>query len=422
MTSRATPFLTRLALVEHAEWPLVFGAFTYFFCLLCGYYLLRPVRDEMGIQAGLGNLPWLFTATLVAMLVATPVFGWLSSRLPRRTLLPLVYGFFALNLGVFYLCFAKGIGLAMVAKMFFVWVSVFNLFVVSVFWSFMADLFTTAQAKRVNGIIAAGGSTGALAGPLLATLLAEHLGVARLLLLSSGFLIGAIGCLVFLAQRAQAQSPQSKPDRRLLGGGVWEGVTLVLKSRNLLAICAFVLLYSMLSTFLYFQQQNIVAASLADPAARTALFAKMDLATNSLTLVVQVFLFNRLIKWSGLTIGLVCIPLLSVVGFLALALEPALWVLVVFGVTRRAGEFALAKPARETLFNGLKSAEKYKAKNFMDTAVYRSGDAASAWIFEGLRGLGLNGIAILGALGAIVWAWLGRWLVTRHSRPDFSRG
>ncbi len=404
------PLLTRLALVERQEWPLVTGAFAYFFCLLCGYYLVRPVRDEMGIQAGLHNLPWLFTATLCAMLVAVPVFGWLSSRYPRRALLPFVYLFFAINVGVFYTLFARQIAIATTAKVFFVWVSVFNLFVVSVFWSFMADIFSTAQAKRLNGLIAAGGSTGALAGPLLAASLAEQLGVAHLLLLSVAFLLGAVGCIIYLKGKALNHHSAAK-QAPALGGGSFDGITLVLRSPYLLAICGFVLLYSTLSTFLYFQQQTIVAAAFSDSAVRTALFAKMDLATNGLTLLIQLLLFNRLIKVAGIAIGLVATPLLSVLGFLALAMAPTLAVLVVFGVLRRAGEFALAKPVRETLFNGLSDAEKYKAKNFMDTAVYRKGDAVSAWRFEGLRDLGLNGIALVGAFGAVLWTGLGARLV-----------
>ncbi|MFN0314217.1 MAG: MFS transporter, partial [Burkholderiales bacterium] len=186
----------------------------------------------------------------------------------------------------------------------------------------------------------------------------------------------------------------------------------------LLAICGFVLLYSSLSTFLYFQQQHIVAAAYTDPGKRTALFAAMDLVTNSLTLLLQLFVFSRLLKWWGLAAGLVLIPLLSVAGYLALAFDPVLSVLAVFGVARRAGEFAIAKPARETLFNALSPAEKYKAKNFMDTAVYRFGDFASAWVFEGLKGLGLSGIALIAAAGAVLWALLGGWLVRAHARLE----
>lgn len=456
-TQHASHVLDRVAGVRRHEWPAVLAAFAYFFCLLCGYYVLRPVRDEMGIQAGLKNLPWLFTATLVAMLLAVPVFGWLSARFPRRQLLPMVYVFFAANLAVFHQLFSQGVAVADTARAFFVWVSVFNLFVVSVFWSFMADLFRTEQAKRLYGLIAAGGSCGAITGPLLSALSVGALGIPNLLLLSAAFLGGAVACIVFLGRwaRGQAAGPglqpgvkdtHSTPDvevrvigrgagggigggsgggmgrgmgggiGRGMGGGIWDGVTLVLRSRFLLGICGFVILYSMLSTLLYFQQQRIVAATYADPAQRTALFAGFDLAVNSLTLVLQIFVFNRLLKGLGLAAGLVLIPLLSVLGFLALALDPVLAVLAVFGVLRRAGEFAIAKPAREALFNALSPAEKYKAKNFMDTAIYRTGDAVSAWLFEGLKSLGLSGVALVAAGGAVLWALLGRWLTRAHDR------
>ena len=417
-TAMKTAVLDRLALVKHEEWPAVAGAFAYFFCLLCGYYVLRPVRDEMGIQAGLANLPWLFTATLVTMLGVIPVFGWLSSKFPRRSLLPGIYLFFTLNLVAFYFLFSRGIALANTAKVFFVWVGVFNLFVVSVFWSFMAELFSKEQAKRIYGLIAAGGSAGAITGPAFSAVLAKPLGVANLLLVSAVFLVGAVLCIAYLGRWARGGSGRGAQGDKAaaMGGGMWDGVKLVFSSRYLLALCGFVLLYSSLSTFLYFQQQHIVSAAYTDPGQRTALFAAMDLATNAFTLVLQIFVFSRLLKWWGIAAGLVLIPLLSAVGFLVLAFDPIITVLAVFGVARRAGEFAIAKPARETLFNALTPAEKYKAKNFMDTAVYRGGDAASAWLFEGLKGLGLSGIAMLAAVGAVLWALLGKWLVHAHAR------
>jgi len=408
-------FVERISLVRPHEWPAVVAAFLYFFCLLCGYYLLRPVRDEMGIQAGLQNLASLFTATLAVMLLVVPVFGALSSRLPRRRLLPLVYGFFVLNLLGFHALFDAAIAPARTAMVFFVWVSVYNLFVVSVFWSFMAELFDTEQARRVYGVIAAGGSFGALCGPLLAALLAPRLGIAKLLLLSAAFLALTVVCIVYLGRwlRRQGSAPAALAERAV-GGGLWDGIKLVAGSRFLLAACGFVLLYSASSTLLYFEQQHIVAATYTAPTQRTALFARMDLAVNALTLLLQVFVSGRLLSRWGIRVGLVMVPLISVLGFAALALDPVLAVLVVFGVARRAGEFALAKPARESLFNILTPAEKYKAKNFMDTAVYRSGDALSAWLFEGIKGLGLSGVATVGGVAALLWALLGRWLVNAH--------
>lgn len=392
-------------------------SFAYFFCLLCGYYVLRPVRDEMGIQAGVGNLPWLFTATFLVMLAAVPLFGWVSSRFPRRQFLPYVYVFFVLCLLLFYVLFKRGVELEVSTKAFFVWVSVFNLFVVSVFWSFMADVYDTGQARRLYGLIAAGGSLGAIAGPLLTTTLALHLGPVNLLLVAGGFLSGAIYCIRRLADWAEhAGRGEPSLGDKLVGGGLFDGVKLVGRSPYLLAICAYVVLYSMLSTFLYFQQQQLVKAAVVTPEERTALFAAMDLAVNTLTLALQVFAFSRFLKWFGVAGGLVLVPLLSIAGFLALGFASTLTVLIVFGVLRRASEFAISKPARETLFNALSPDEKYKAKNFMDTAVYRAGDMTSGWAFSGLQAVGftLGGIALVSAPLAALWAGIGLWLARRH--------
>jgi len=412
--------LSRLAQVQRGEWAAVLWSFAYFFCLLCGYYVLRPVRDEMGIQAGVGNLPWLFTATFFAMLGAAPLFGWVSSRFPRRQFLPFVYLFFVCNLLVFYLLFERKAWLEVTTKAFFVWVSVFNLFVVSVFWSFMADLYDTGQARRLYGFIAAGGSLGAISGPALTTALARPLGPVNLLLVSAGFLLAAIYCINRLGGWSGRHATAGPPASRDLpvGGGVLDGIKLVARSRYLLAICLYVAFYSTLSTFLYFQQQQIVKATIASSEQRTALFASLDLTVNLTTFALQVALFNRFLQRFGLAAGLVLVPLFSVAGFLALGSVSTLTVLIAFGVLRRVGEFTISKPARETLFNVLSPDEKYKAKNFMDTAVYRAGDMASGWIFTGLQqhaGMALAGISFLSVPLAAVWAAIGLWLARRHA-------
>ena len=393
-------------------------SFAYFFCLLCSYYVLRPVRDEMGIQAGVGNLPWLFSATFFAMLGATPLFGWVSARFRRRQFLPLVYLFFIANLMVFYLLFAQKTAAQITTKAFFVWVSVFNLFVVSVFWSFMADLYDTGQARRLYGFIAAGGSLGAIAGPALSAALATPLGPVNLLLVSGAFLLAAIYCIGRLGSwsRVRTTDVQELVRDVPVGGGVLDGIRLVARSRYLLGICLYVALYSTLSTFLYFQQQQIVTAIIASSEQRTALFASLDLAVNVGTFALQLLLFSGFLRRFGLAAGLALVPALSVAGFIALGFVPTLAVLVVFGVARRIGEFTISKPARETLFNALSADEKYKAKNFMDTAVYRAGDMASGWIFTGLQhaGVALAGISFLSAPLAAAWAGIGLWLARHH--------
>ncbi|MGH8675405.1 MAG: NTP/NDP exchange transporter, partial [Burkholderiales bacterium] len=277
------------------ELPALGWAFVYFFLLLCGYYILRPVRDEMAVQAGAGQLQWLFTATFLTMIALVPVFGWLCARLPRAKLLPAVYLFFALNLAAFWAASRAGVPAPATASVFFVWMSVFNLFVVSVFWSFMADLFDDAQAARLYGAIAAGGSCGAIAGPAVTALAVADLGASNLLIVSAVLLVAAVGCIQELL--AWGKRHPRKGEARAgepIGGSIAAGVRAALSSPYLLGICAYLLCYTTLSTTLYFQQVEIVRAEVPDSAERTRLFATIDLAVNSLTLVVQLLLTARL--------------------------------------------------------------------------------------------------------------------------------
>jgi len=413
-------WLERLVNVEPNEVRGLLWAFAYFFSLLCSYYIIRPIRDEMGIAGGVENLQWLFTGTFLVMVAVVPVFGWVTSRFPRRQFLPYVYYFFITNLLVFFILLTSGVTHAYAARTFYIWVSVFNLFVVSVFWSFMADIFTNDQAKRLFAFIAAGGTTGALAGPLLTTTLVGILGPINLLLFSAVLL----GCAVLCIQRLsdwQAHQVQSAPgaskaqhktgadeEDRGLRGGIWAGIQMVLRSPYLLGICVLVLLYTTLSTFLYFQQAQIIRDSFRDSSTRTAVFAGMDLAVNALTIICQVFLTGRIVHTVGIAWTLAVIPLITVAGFLCLALAPVLIVLVSLQVVRRAGNYALMRPAREMLFVVVNREEKYKAKNFIDTAVYRAGDVASAWVYTGLKGLGLSlaAIALMAVPLAGIWGWV----------------
>ena len=408
------PLLLRLVQVRREEIAAMLWSFSYFFWLLCSYYVLRPIRDEMGIQGGVGNLPWLFTGTFLAMVAAVPLFGWVSSRFPRRKLLPMVYLFFAANVLLFYALLESGIAPARTAQAFFIWVSVFNLFVVSVFWSFMADLFRNEQARRLFGFISAGGSTGALAGPIVTATLAPAIGPANLLPLSAVMLLAAVLCIYRLAAWADRNpaNPLLGKSADAIGGGIFGGVTLALKSPYLLGICVYVLLGTLLGTFLYFHQANIIAVDVPSSGERTALFAKIDFAVNALTFICQVFVVGRLVGRFGVGFALTLLPMVAVAGFFAIGLMPTLTVLVVFQVIRRAGEYAIARPAREILFTVLNREEKYKSKNFIDTVVFRGGDAVSGWLFEGLRmvGVGFAGIAFAAVPIALLWAGTGWWL------------
>ncbi|HEX3037349.1 MAG TPA: Npt1/Npt2 family nucleotide transporter [Thermodesulfobacteriota bacterium] len=412
--------LKRIVEVKKNEVRGLFWSFTYFFCLLCAYYILRPVRDEMGIQGGVENLQWVFTGTFVAMLALVPIFGAAVTRFPRQRLVPLVYYFFIINLLVFFLLFRSGIAREWIARAFFIWVSVFNLFVVSVFWSFMADLFTNEQARRLFGFIAAGGSAGAVAGPMLTVGLSSLLGPVNLLPFSILLLFAAVVCIHRLSRwnsetaitenGEMLQKPElSNENNTRIGGGVLAGAIRVLKSSYLLGICLFIVLYTWLSTFLYFEQAHIVENTFSDSGKRTTLFASMDLAVNVLTIFAQVFITGRFMKHMGLTIALMIIPALLAIGFAALGLFPVLSVLVVFQVIRRAGNYAITRPAREVLFTVVPREDKYKSKNFIDTVVYRGGDAVSGWAFAGLSGLGLglSVIAFIAVPIAAVWMIIG---------------
>lgn len=405
-------FLGRLLKARPEELPALSWAFAYFFLLLCSYYILRPVRDSLAVELGPRALRLAFTATFLAMLALVPLFGWLCTRLSRARLLPAVYGFFALNLVVF--------AAALDARVFFVWLSVFNLFVVSVFWSFMSDLFDTGQAARLYGAISAGGSLGAIAGPLAASFLVGFMKIEGLLLLSAALLMGTVLCILMLGRWAREHPRTGEPPPEApIGGSILEGVRAALGSPFLLAICGYLLCYTALSTALYFQQVHILASAVPDAQARTRLLANVDLTVNGLTLALQLLAFSRLAAALGPTGMLVVMPLVSLVGFLVLGAAPVLGVLIAFGVTRRVGEFAIAKPAREALFTVVPREARYKAKNFIDTVVYRGGDALSGWLFAGL------GAAALLASGiSAAWAALGLYLGHRmktwtpHAAPS----
>lgn len=397
----------RLVSVKQKEVKALALSFAYFFCLLCAYYVIRPIRDEMGIQGGVDNLQWLFTATFVTMLCVVPIFGWVCSRYARAQLLPMVYGFFICNILLFYFCYRFELVPAQyLARVFFVWVSVFNLFVVSVFWSFMVDLFDSEQAKRLFGFIAAGGSAGAITGPALTTLLVKSLGTVNLLLISALLLGFALVCIYKLRVWTLKQHRQ---ESEAIGGGVFDGVKHVIRSPYLLGICCYVLLYTTLATFLYFTQAEIVRDTFVDSDERTRVFAIMDLMTNVLTIGIQVFVTGRIATRFGLPITLALVPAIVVVGFVVLSFYPVLIVLVLFQVLRRAGNYAIARPGREMLFSVLDREQKYKSKNFIDTVVYRGGDAVSAWVHAGLTAMGMvtSGIAAIGAALGVVWLLVG---------------
>ncbi|MBL8520131.1 MAG: MFS transporter [Betaproteobacteria bacterium] len=384
--------------VRREEVPALAWAFCYFFFLLCAYYVLRPVRDEMGIQGGTRNLPWLFTGTFVGMLVVTPLFGWLTTRWPRRTFLPVVYLFFIANIVFFYFAMlSESLDKKWVAAGFFIWLSVINYFVVSVFWSFMTDIFDSAAAKRLFGAIAAGGSIGAMTGPLITAALVKTIGIPNLLLISAVLMGGAVVCVVGLGRWARASTGDVEADEKALGGSVLDGIRLAARSPYLLSLCGYIFLLQALGTFFYLEQVRIMAETIPSSAERTQLFAQLDLAVNTITLVTQLFATGVMLKGLGIVFCLSILPVLCVFTLGVTAVLPTLAVISVATVIRRACEFAVGKPAREILFTVVTREERYKSKNFIDTVVSRGADVVSTWSHAGLRtlGFGASQIAIV---------------------------
>lgn len=406
---RRRSLLKRLFALELRERRAVIWSFLYFFTLLCSYYLLRPIRDEMAILSGTENIRWLFLATFLSMLAVVPLFGFVTGRWPRARFLPWVNLFCAANLVLFYLAFVTGAGTEVwVARTFFVWLSVFNLFVVSVFWSFMADLYDRDQAKRLFGIIAAGGSVGALTGPALTALLVAHIGYQQMLLLSAGLLSFTVVCILRLRAWAHEQPRHDRAHTdAALGGGVLEGISLTLRRPYLAGVSLMMLLAVFAGTALYIFQAQFLEQAIADSDQRTRVFALVDLGVNVLALLAQGLVVSRVMRRFGLGITLALLPAVSIVGFLVLAVTPVLGVVLALQMVRRAMNYGIAGPAKEVLFTVVSRAAKYKAKNFIDTVVYRGGDALSAQIISGLQDAGKSLGEILTLVIGVCAAWLG---------------
>jgi AAA family ATP:ADP antiporter len=395
---------------------LVLWGGLYIFCLMTSYYVLRPIRDTVGIAGGnTDDLPWLFTGTLLAMLVLNPLFALLVRRLSARIFIPAVYLFFISNLIVLGILLSTTEGQAHLwtGYAFFIWLSVFNLFVVSVFWMLMVDIVDTAQSKRLFGILSAAASVGAIAGSSIA---ASAKGVSHgTLMFASALLLGAaIFCVARILALVEGRNRDKalQLDRQEIGGSVWAGLAHVARSPYLLAIGLYILLYAITSTFLYFQQSQIAAKAFATSADRRAFFAQVDLAVNVLTLLIQVFLTGRILKVLGIAAAAAFLPLLTVAGFGLLAAVPTIAVLVGFQVVRRVGNFGLSRPTREVLFTVVSREDKYKAKSVIDTVVYRLGDQVGSWSYALVGGLGMVGVSLIGLALAAVWTanavWLGR--------------
>ena len=401
--------LKTLAAVEPSEVRAVLLSMFYFLFLFGSYSVVKPVRDAMGTVYGVKHLQELFTVTWIASLVFAPLYAALSSRMKLSTFLPWVYGFVALTILGFCALMVGGRDEdRRVAAAFYVWVSTFNLLIISVFWTFMADIFSRQQAKRLFGFIAAGGTIGGIVGPAIAALLAKDVGnIGLMLIAAGGFVVTAV--LVKLLAREKerlvahgAEAQSTTLDHRL-GGNPLDGFLLLLRSPYLLLLALFLLLMTWISTIVYFQLGDLITKAFTDKAARTQAYATIDLTVNSLAVVVQLFGTGRIIKRFGVQTGLLLNPVIMVVAFLAVAFSPVLMILGGIQVVRRVAEYAVAKPTREMLFTVVDQESKYKAKNVIDTVIYRFGDFSSAWVSAAVLAHGVTGLAIFGAITSVVW-------------------
>ena len=385
-------------------------SFAYCFMLLAGYYVLRPLRDEMGIVGGVRNLPWMFTATFVTLLVVQPLYGKLVAELPRARFIPIVYHFFVANLALFWLLLTLQIDTAIVARVFYVWVAVFSLFAVAVFWSFMADLFTAEQGKRLFGFIGAGGTAGALLGPVITIWLSIPFGPVNLLIFAIILLEAAVFCVLRLERAATAHKErQAEPER--LGGSAFAALPELIRSPYLLGIAAWITLLSFCATILYFEQIHMVANEVHGTAAQTRIFAMIDLAVNLLTLATQVFATGQLLKRFGTGLTAAALPAIYVVGFLTVFLAPTLAVVLVVQVIQRWIHFAVANPARQVFYTVLDREAKYKAKNLIDVVIYRGSDALYGWVFDIFQTLGMK----LGSIALVAVPVSAVWLILSHA-------
>jgi AAA family ATP:ADP antiporter len=406
--------------VRPGEMPGLLAAFGYHFLLFTAYSILRPVRDSMGIAGGVENLDDLFGWTLVGMLVAMPLFGWASGRFRRAVFLPWTYLFFVAQLAAFWLLFRSQADITGTAKVFFVWVSVFNLFVVSVFWSFMADLFDKEQGKRLFAFITAGASVGTITGSAITTLLARAVGDVNLLLVSAALLASTIALMRYLLRwSARREDRGQRLDERPIGGNPFAGLTRVLTSGYLSGIAAFVFLMAAVNTFLYLQQAELLSIHYPDRSERTAFLGGIEWVMSTATLLLQFFAVGRLTQRVGVAAMIVVVPLFVVAGFLLIAWSPTLATLVGVYIARRVGQYAIVRPCRETLYTTVDRESKYKAKNVNDTLVYRTSDYVVAKghdAFVAAFAANLALVAWLGAAVAAMWAAVA-WLLGRaHER------
>jgi AAA family ATP:ADP antiporter len=409
--------------VGGTEARVVIIGFMLLFCVLGGYFAVRPVRETIGTILGreaTQNL-WMFTAIFAILIV--PFYGWLVARVRRAVLLPAIYGFMAVAFIATAIVFQNDPENATLARVFYVGISVMNLLLVSVFWSFMLEILRSEQTKRLFGLIAAGGTAGALVGPLLTSIFVTRIGNAGVLYLGAGMFFIAVFLQRLLLAQWQSMAPegaaagQNKSERdRALGGNPFAGFMLVIRNPYLIGIMLFVIGVSAINTFLYFEQLQLVEEQFEEITKRTQVFASLDAIVQALVVVSQLFLTGFIATRLGLTVLLVTVPIIMVFGLTVFAISGTFIVLAVAMVIRRWGEYAFIRPGREMLFSKVDKESKYKAKNLIDVAVYRIADAGFAQLKKFLEAIGMSGTteALTTAGIAALWALNGWWLGRRH--------
>ncbi len=412
--------------VEKHEYAAVGWSFAYFFCVLSSYYIIRPIREAMGVGSGPNTLPWLFFATFVTMLIVTPIFGWVASKYTRRQFLPWVYLFFISHIIIFWIVFSVAVNNESdhiwLGRVFFVWISIFNLFVVSVFWSFMAEIYTREQGRRLFGFITSGGSIGALMGGVATSFLAVRIGFQNVFPIAAIMLLLAIFCVKQLRSHithdSEKTSIEAVAKEKPLGGNPFAGITHVFSSKFFSAIAVKSIFASLLGTALYMFTARLVEVSIPETNAQTQFFSNINNWTNVLALIGQMLVVKQVVQRFGVGVSMTLLPIASVAGFILLAVEPTLAVVALVTVLRRALGFGFSKPTTDMLYSVVTPEEKYKTKNFIDTAVYRAGDVIGILSIRGLfvLGMGIPAIAITMLPFAALWGSVSLWLGRDYRR------
>tara|TARA_B100000809_G_scaffold46087_1_gene40488 strand:+ start:122 stop:1468 length:1347 start_codon:yes stop_codon:yes gene_type:complete len=420
-------FLKLVAKIEAQEVKAVASSFLLVVVLMSAYYILRPVRDAMASDWTDAEVSWLWTLNFFISTAVVAVYGMAVSRFRFRYLVPAMYGIFALTFVIFYVLAYTSADRTIIDKSFYVWVSVFSLFHISVFWSFMSDLFNKEQAGRLFSIIAAGASVGGLIGPSIPSFFSASMGTDNLMLLASVMLLIPIPIIFYLQSLKSTElhnedlelTPPSEP----IGGNPFAGFKMFFSNPYLLAIGLFIFLYTGISSFVYFELKNLLSE--LSRAERTAIWAQMDLAVNTLSIATGLFATSRIVGKFGMPVTIALVPILICVGLLVLAISPFLGAVIGLQIIRRAGNYAVTRPAREMLFTRVDRETRFKAKPVIDIVAYRGGDMLMAWLFTGLTqglGLGLAAVAMVGAGIAALWSivgiYLGRWFEQDDTEPS----